>query len=198
MLQSGQRNPRPPSDTSSVTLQSADLLPDSPPPESQSTSRPVPIPSANEANPWLAPREAASKAPRKKNEVVVGKDSAALDKSKNKLRKTTKKLDDEKEKARVDAVVEISTESVMALDRPSSSKDAKGKGKSKAKPHPAAPATDAATAAADDDSDANSEVEEQEKALDTKGKRKAKVHAFEQRDLVARAFAGDNVVLVRF
>ncbi|CAK5267301.1 unnamed protein product [Mycena citricolor] len=43
-----------------------------------------------------------------------------------------------------------------------------------------------------DDSDENSEVEAQEQAL-LKNKKKG-VHSFEQRDLVARAFAGDNVV----
>ena len=49
----------------------------------------------------------------------------------------------------------------------------------------------------DNDSDVDSEVEAQEQALDLKGKGKAKVlKAFEQRDLVALAFAGDNVVHV--
>ncbi|KAG6901574.1 hypothetical protein C0995_010342 [Termitomyces sp. Mi166 len=48
---------------------------------------------------------------------------------------------------------------------------------------------------ASDDDDGNSEVEAQEKALELKGKGKAKLpQAFEQRDLVALAFAGDNVV----
>ena len=44
----------------------------------------------------------------------------------------------------------------------------------------------------DDDSDSNSEVEAQEASL-RKGKKSS---AFEQRDLVARAFAGDNVMQV--
>ena len=44
----------------------------------------------------------------------------------------------------------------------------------------------------DDDSDSNSEVEAQEARLQN-GK---KATAFEQRDLVARAFAGDNVIQV--
>ncbi|KAF7971020.1 hypothetical protein HWV62_22209 [Athelia sp. TMB] len=187
---SGQISARPiaASDTSSVTLQSADLLLDSPPPES-STSRPVPIPSSSEANPWLAPRESVSKAPRKKNEVVIGKDSATLDKSKNKLKKQIKKLDQEKEKAKDDAVVEISMDSVMALDQPSGLADGKSKGKMKTQvPAPGAVAT------AQDDSDTNSEIDEQEKVLASKGKKKGKLQAFEQRDLVARAFAGDNVV----
>jgi U3 small nucleolar RNA-associated protein 14 len=53
----------------------------------------------------------------------------------------------------------------------------------------------------DDDEDANSEVDAQEHALQLKKKKgkaeKAAVKAFEQRDLVALAFAGDNVVRVR-
>lgn len=170
------------SDTSSVTLQSTDLL--SPPPES-AISRPVPIPT-NEANPWLAPRESSSKAPRKKNEVIVGKDSAALDKSKNKLKKQTKKLEQEKDKAKDDAMVEISMDNVMALDAVNAKDKVKIKSKALALGDPAV-----------DNSDANSEIDEQEKALQSKGKKKGKVQAFEQRDLVARAFAGDNVVQVR-
>ncbi|KAJ8688838.1 hypothetical protein PTI98_013583 [Pleurotus ostreatus] len=48
---------------------------------------------------------------------------------------------------------------------------------------------------ADDDSDANSEVEEQEKMISAKqnGGKNGQI-AFQQRDLVALAFAGDNVV----
>src|ERR1700691_2039187 len=180
------------SDTSSVTLQSADIPHDTPPPESRPISRPVPVPSDNESNPWLASRETTSKAPRKNNEIIVGKDSGSLDKSKNKLKKQTKKLKEEKEKARDDAIVEISMDDVMTLDHPSESaarfsqKDVKGKGK--------AASQKATVDAPADDSDANSELEEQEKALSRKGKGKSKgVKAFDQRELVARAFAGDNV-----
>lgn len=180
------------SDTSSVTLQSADLPQESSPtPDPQSSSRPVPMPSGDDSNPWLVPRaDVSSKAPRKKNEVVVGKSSDALDRSKNKLGKQAKKRVEEQERQKDDAVVEISTKDVMTMHHPPSAsgsqkkKDLKGKGKAEE------------TRVALDDSDANSEVEEQEKALGQKGKMKAR-KAFEQRDLVARAFAGDNVVQVR-
>jgi U3 small nucleolar RNA-associated protein 14 len=48
------------------------------------------------------------------------------------------------------------------------------------------------------ESDSNSEVGAQELALTLKGKGKANgIKAFEQRDLVAAAFAGDNVIQVR-
>lgn len=124
-----------------------------------------------------------------KNEVVVGKSSDALDRSKNKLGKQAKKRVEEQERQKDDAVVEISTKDVMTMHHPPSAsgsqkKNLKGKGKVEE------------TRVAFDDSDANSEVEEQEKALGQKGKMKAR-KAFEQRDLVARAFAGDNVVQVR-
>ena len=119
-----------------------------------------------------------------------------MDKSENKLQKQTKKLLEEKEKAKDDAVVEISIGDVMTLD-PSGSgaisgqNDVKGEGKAS----PLIPTAEGPV----DDSDSNSEVEEQEKALKRKRKGKSKgVRAFEQHDLVARAFAGDNVVQVCF
>lgn len=124
----------------------------SPPPDHRPASRPVPISSTSESNPWLVPGETTSKAPRKKNEVVVDKNSSTVDKSKHKLNKQSKALS-----------------SNTTVEAPS------------------------------DDSDSHSEIEEQEKALSQKGKGKSKgVKAFEQRDLVARAFAGDNVVQVCF
>lgn len=164
------------SDSSSVTLQSADILQESSPtPDPQSSSRPVPLPSADDSNPWLVPRaNATSKTPRKKNEVVVGKSSDALDKSKNKLGKQAKKRVEELERQKDDAVVEISINDVITMHPPCGSQNEKDL----------------------DNSDENSEVDEQEKALRQKGKLKTR-KAFEQRDLVARAFAGDNVVQVR-
>ena len=123
--------------------------------------RPVPIPSTNDSNPWLTSREIVSNPSRKKDEIVVGKDSAILDKSKNKLKKQTKKFGEEKVKAKDDAVVEISMDDVVTFP--------------------------------------SSEIEAQEMDLNQKGKGKSKgVKAFEQRELVARAFAGDNVVQVYF
>ncbi|TFK39375.1 Utp14 protein-domain-containing protein [Crucibulum laeve] len=180
----------PASDTSSVTLKSTDLL--SPPPSPEQRRPTVPFPASDESNPWLIRDENdAIKAPKKSNEVVVGKDSKAAEKSKNKLKKEARKREEVREKAKDDAAVEISMDTVLSVPGPSSSsrqKDKKGEAKQ--------PVQDA-----EDDSDANSEVEAQEKALDAKGKGKGKgkgkakgPRAFEQRDLVALAFAGDNVV----
>ena len=176
------------SDSSSVTLQSADLQ-SSPTPDPQSSSRPVPMPSDDDSNPWLVPRAyATSKAPRKRNEVVVGKGSDALDKSKNKLGKQAKKRAEEQERQKDDAVVEISVNDVITMHHPPHPNESQKKKDLQDRTKVQEPL---------DDSDENSEVDEQEKALGLKGKRKVR-KAFEQRDLVARAFAGDNVVQVRF
>ncbi|KAF9461892.1 Utp14 protein-domain-containing protein [Collybia nuda] len=186
------------SDTSSVTLKSTDLV--SPPASPEELRRPtVPLADTDEANPWLTPHDTdvVSKAPRKKNEVVVSKDSAAITKSKNKLKKQAKRREEEKAKAKDDATVEISMSNVLTLETPASasssqpSKTAAPKAPVKASKHPSA----ANGVTVDDDSDVNSEIEEQEKIANLKGKGKAQgLKAFEQRELVALAFAGDNVV----
>ncbi|PPQ94586.1 hypothetical protein CVT25_011899 [Psilocybe cyanescens] len=187
------------SDTSSVTLKSTDLL--SPPPQSPSLNSRSALskPPAQESNPWLNPgadSSSRSKAMKKSNEVVVSKDSKAVDKSKNKLKKAMEKRAEDREKAVDDAVVEISLDNVIA----SSSSSAAAFG---SKTVAAAQKTTAAAvkkpvgqpAGDSDESDVDLEVEAQEQALALKGKARANgLKAFEQRDLVALAFAGDNVV----
>ncbi|KAI9060479.1 Utp14-domain-containing protein [Trametes sanguinea] len=106
------------------------------------------------------------------------------------------------EKAQDEATVDISLSTVMTLGEAGpSSKAGQSSSAAAAKPSSAVAKGKARASQDDDDSDseANSEVEEQEKALAQKGKGKGKgkangVKAFEQRDLVALAFAGDNVV----
>ncbi|KAI0936890.1 hypothetical protein AcW1_001012 [Taiwanofungus camphoratus] len=187
------------SDTSSVTLKSTDLpgeaLPESPRAASTTTVTPAQVQVAEESNPWLAPRTGElSKAVQKRHDVVVSKNSGTADKSRHKLYKRTQKGEGEKEKTRDEATLDIEMSNVMTL--------ASGSGPAGA---PKKQATTSATksvqpsggsqAVEDSDSDANSEVEQQEKLLDRKGKAKANgVTAFEQRELVALAFAGDNVV----
>lgn len=127
-------------------------------------------------------------------------------KSKNKLKKLARKRGEEKEKAVDDAVVEISMDNVLTLNGKSTSDASQTSatpgpkrslaGSSKGKLSRASLAV--AHEDMNDDDDTNSETEAQEKALELKGKSKAKLpQAFEQRDLVALAFAGDNVVHVR-
>jgi U3 small nucleolar RNA-associated protein 14 len=187
------------SDTSSVTLRSTDLL--SPPASPDKRRLPtVPESSVDESNPWLAPQvsDVAMQAPRKKNEVLLSKDSAPLMKSKNKLKKQAKKREEEKEKMKDDAAVEISMDNVLSLGGEAfmpPTLTPESATKQKATENRKVPMTNGGTT--DDDDDANSEVEAQEKVLNLKGMAKTKgPKAFEQRDLVALAFAGDNVVQV--
>ncbi|KAJ7741584.1 Utp14-domain-containing protein [Mycena maculata] len=158
----------------------------SPAPAPAQTTRPRPLlsftaaPAANE-NPWLVQPTSSSgpKAPRAKNDVVVSKDSKSMDKARHKLAKNEKKLDKTAAAvARGDEIVEIEMGKTLGSDV-----------QQKLEPR-------ANGVVEDDDTDANSEVDAQEQALlKKKGKGgKADVKAFEQRDLVARAFAGDNVV----
>ncbi|KAJ7039492.1 Utp14-domain-containing protein [Mycena alexandri] len=135
-------------------------------------------------NPWLVQTTPSSgpKAPRTKNDVVVSKDSKTMDKARHKLAKNEKKLNKTAVAiAQDDEIVEIAMDKILGAGEP----NARSKSKN------------AADLADDDEDDANSEVDAQEQTLQLKKKGKAgkaAVKAFEQRDLVALAFAGDNVV----
>ena len=191
------------SDTSSVTLKSTDLLQESQtelstsPPGSPISQRPVPPP-ATEINPWLVQSSASNKG-QTKHEVAVSKESGAAEKSKNKLRKRQQKRLEEKAKAQEDASVDISMSTVMTLSGPSKVGESSKAPATKSTHASNGKTKPSAVNDQDSDSDVNSELEEQERAAARKGKGKGKVNgvkAFEQRDLVALAFAGDNVVQV--
>lgn len=165
--------------TDSVRMESPSVL-------SYIDTDPVPAPS-HEPNPWLHLGEPSSnRIARKRNEVVVGKDTSTAVKSQNALRKQMQKTEEERLKEADDAVVEIDPKEILPLTsehlqkkRIKSKKDKAVKGKEKA---------------TDEQSEDDSEIEEQERAL-TRPKNGLK--SFEkQGDLVARAFAGDNVVQV--
>ena len=208
------------SDTSSVTLKSTDL----PSPLSSSenskhvSSATLPIsthgvaPSVEDSNPWLTRPEAMELTAKssRKNEAVISKDSKAAEKSKNKLRKLASKRGEEKGKTKDDATLVIETGKVLALPNSVTVSGEKSSSKSSVSVTPrsgerskrpretetkvetkAVTAEDAGDVG--DDSDANSEIEAQERALEAKSRG---VKAFQQRDLVALAFAGDNVVQV--
>jgi U3 small nucleolar RNA-associated protein 14 len=188
------------SETSSVTLQSADLVQDSPKSVDAISSPRVSTP-AQESNPWLV-TSSSSGTSRKRSEVLVQKGSDALAKSTNKLKKRIAKGGEEKERIRDDAVLEIDTNNVLTVLEPASTPGAintkhelKGTGKGKEKSKDDSIAVQISPADADD-SDGHSEVDEQERTLERKrqgGKGKG-VAAFKQRELVSLAFAGDNVV----
>jgi U3 small nucleolar RNA-associated protein 14 len=140
------------------------------------------------ANPWLLAHEeaASTKVLRKKNEVVVSKDSATIEKSRHKLRKRVQAREEAKAYARADAEVEIAMNDTLTNNKAAPIPESKAKAKR-------APGVNAG----DDASDADSEVEAQEEILANKRKgRKVGIQAFQQRELVAAAFAGDNVMKV--
>lgn len=110
-----------------------------------------------------------------------------MEKIKSKLKKQGKKNVQEKERAHDEVTVEIDMDTVFSAPHESTSG---GKTRSTF----VEPQDDES----DSPSDANSEVEEQETIMNSKGKGKERaMKAFGQRDLVALAFAGDNVVKVK-
>ena len=126
-------------------------------------------------NPWLIRNERLTgKVARTKNTVVVCKDSKALDKANHRLGKQASRTQDERAKAVDDAAIHISLDNVLRLPASLTSKNVQQD---------------------NDDSEGESEIEAQENGL-LNGKPKANRPAFRQRDLVALAFAGDNVVSV--
>jgi U3 small nucleolar RNA-associated protein 14 len=134
------------------------------------------------------------KVTRKKNELF-GKDIKPVEKSKNKLKKLARKGQEEKEKAQQDTAIEISMDQNLTLNS-TSQLEAKSTSSPKSE---SISSTEIIAADDDSDSDANSELDVQEAAiLKTKVDANPKgLKAFQQRDLVALAFAGDNVVHVR-
>ncbi|KAF7308247.1 UTP14-domain-containing protein [Mycena chlorophos] len=187
-----------PATSKSTPIQPAKSV--SPPPASTSTpaQQPRSLLSANavasssaaaEENPWLVAGSSSSgpKQSKKKNTVLVSKDSGAADRAGYKLGKAEEKKKKELgEGGQADEDVEVDLSRVLGDgdEAPGPTKKQKKKEKRKA------PLQEPR----DDDEDENSEVEAQEAMLAAKGKGKAKEGAFEQRELVARAFAGDNVV----
>ncbi|KAJ3767843.1 Utp14-domain-containing protein [Lentinula raphanica] len=211
-------------ETSSSTLKSTDLLTPTPLSPLISTSdRAVPShPGSSRAaaavtetpiNPWLVPSTTGTgKASRKKNQVLVDKESSQTTKAAHKLKKQAKNTEEEKARAKDDGVVEIELDNVLTVPESahkdkgqereravvpttasSTANTQKKKNNSKKKSKKQSSSGDVVSDKDTSDSE-NSEVEEQEKMLLTKGKKAKAVKAFEQRELVARAFAGDNVV----
>lgn len=174
-----------PSDASSTTLKSTDLhslptaTPIMSPVDSQnlsaSQSQPTEQPRMDD-NPWLSRNGQPSHTTLKKNDIIVSKDSTSAVKAKNKLRKRQRETKDEVTKSHDDGVVEISPTDLLVVS---------SQGSRQAEP-------------GNCNSDGDSGVEEQEVRLKAKGKPSGGTkHVFQQRELVARAFAGDNVIQVR-
>jgi len=174
-----------PSDASSTTLKSTDLhslptaTPTMSPIDSQNLFASQSLPTEqprHDDNPWLSRNGQPSHTIPKKNGVAVSKDSTSAVKAKNKLQKRQRETKDEMAKGQDDGVLEISPTDLLVA----SSKEGR-----QAEPGSCS-------------SDGDTEVEEQEDRLKGKGKRPGGTkHVFKQRELVARAFAGDNVIQVR-
>ena len=116
-----------------------------------------------------------SKQSRKKNLVTGGKDAQGVDKVAAQLKKGLKKTDEGRARERDDAEVEIDLD-VGLLGPGTAAKKGKGKAAKKA-----------AGAQPGDDEDESEDGEDDLRVGPT---------AFRQRDLVAQAFAGDNVIEV--
>lgn len=130
----------------------------------------------DERNPWLSRNDQSSHTALKKSEIAISKDSTTAVKAKNKFRKRQKETEDEAAKVQEDAILDISSADLLVES---------SKGTWQARP-------------GDDNSDAADEVEGQEERLKQKGKPRGRTYTvLEQRELVTKAFAGDNVIGVR-
>jgi len=170
------------SDASSTTLKSTDVqslpaaTPTISPVGSQTVSQDPPIQQPrNDHNPWLSRDGQLSQTAPKKGEISVSKDSTGAVKANHRLRKKQRETKNEVTKVQDDGVLEITPSNLLV---------ASFKGSRQAEPE-------------DYSADGDGEAEEQEEMLKRKGKRRGGTNpVFKQKELVARAFAGDNVVEV--
>lgn len=160
-----------------------------------------------ETNPWLhvEATSGSSRQARKQNEILISKNSDLAIKSQNALKRQQKKTGEVKAREKEDAEVLIDMNDVMIMEPEAKADTANvqanqingtSQGKKKRKERHKKDKGDAKTVdlpVGDWAEDSDSEVEEQERVA-AKGSRS--VTAFAQRELVARAFAGDNVVQV--
>lgn len=158
-------------------------------------------PPVAEPNPWLQPQGKVVKTITK-HEVVIGKHSDQQRRMKHQMQKQLNKSVEGRAEAMNDAQVDINLDDVLVLPTEATAtamdvisngskhpkswtRNGESKDKSGADNH---------VDAAYEDSDEDSEVAFQEDHLLPNGKENPK--AFKQKDLVAMAFAGDNVVEV--
>ncbi|KLO20113.1 Utp14-domain-containing protein [Schizopora paradoxa] len=159
----------------STSLQNPTSMPP-PPPSNAALSRSTTI--TEGPNPWLQLGEgSSSKLSRKKNEVVMGRDVSLAQKSDARIKSALSKSAEGRAQAADDATVEIDETNALTISQ----------------------------TAVNDSSDARKQKKEKRKNKKLKSKSNASageallkggkaLKAFDQRDLVSRAFAGDNVV----
>lgn len=164
---------------------------------------------AQEANPWLNPSAEDSRVrlSSKKNNQTVTKESGSTDKAASRLLKTQGRTKEAIKKAQADATVDIDVEHV--LSNTSLPAPASALGVSASSPAPptspaekaqrqnremAPPPSSAKKAPNGAGADTSDDSDDDEDALPEAVAKAQGPNAFKQRDLVARAFAGDNVV----
>lgn len=151
-----------------------------------------------ESNPWLAVAEdaaSAGKLSRKMNKATVGKDSRDAVRLAAKVDRHRSKLADAREADADDAQVDIDPSVVLSLGQKAAPQLMVPVTKSKTGKGSAAKATATARSTIVEGDAASSDEEDDE--IEHKMQSGQGPAAFKQRDLVARAFAGDNVVAVR-
>jgi U3 small nucleolar RNA-associated protein 14 len=175
------------SDTSSTTIKSSveptgdsSQLP--PSPVEKLSAHPLTI---EVDNPWLTIANANAKLSRKTNEALVSKGSAADVRSQAALKRQLARSEEALAHQAEDALVEIDLEDSLSFPTASVSSQTMNGKERKPGQNIAGSAVDSAFQDSDDDEDVN---------RGDNGEPSTK--AFKQRDLVALAFAGDNVVEV--
>lgn len=166
----------------------------------------------DESNPWLqGDADSSLKQSRKNNEQVVNKDSRMSEKATARLKKEQGRGKDAVKQAQADAAVEIDPDKVLlptpAGNDPASpatsaatltpaTKRKRRKNRENAPPPSSSGAlhSDGLNGQQYGHDDDDSDNDSSEEALPELLKRQQGPQAFKQRDLVARAFAGDNVV----
>lgn len=156
-------------------------------------------------NPWLVESADSTKIARRKNELISGNNLTRIQKSDIQMQKQLKKGSEARELQSDDAHIDLDVDNVLELKASSAanstanggashgiSKKQKKKEAKKAKHQQIQQDQTQTPVPQDNNSDSNSEIEEQESNI----RRGKKPTAFEQRELVARAFAGDNVIQV--
>lgn len=153
-----------------------------------------PIVSDPSSNPWLALDEdqpSGGKVSRKMNKATVSKDSRDSARSAAKIQRHKSKMADVREAEQDDALVEIDPTVVLAGAKAPMAPQI-GRAASKAKP--AKKVANSKSTLVEDGVDSSDEEDDDAQVAAQRGQGPT---AFKQRDLVARAFAGDNVVAVR-
>lgn len=129
-------------------------------------------------NPWLSTKP-TTKLSRKKNESTVSKESSAQSKAANRIQKHIAKGDDERREAMEDAQLDIDPEARLTFRNGAQAKAKKGK-KAASKVH--------FVNDSDNPDDDDASLVDEPVAIRGRGPT-----AIQQRDLVAEAFAGDDV-----